>query len=242
VIYDAQFELDKIAQEQATAQQNIQAARAYFNYLLQRDLNETVQIDTTLQNRLAATSLPDLKTQSASQRTELEQLRIATAANREQIERWEDKKLPNAYAVVDLGMQGTGYRPQDQAFAFGLVGVQWDIFTGFQNREREQQANIEEQILLQQQADLQQKIQLQIHQIYYQLQASRSTVAAAQSGIRNAKQRFNIINKRYKNQQANLLQLMDARTDLTTAEIQLAIAEFSVVLKEIELVWASGGY
>ncbi|MFK7935059.1 MAG: TolC family protein, partial [Saprospiraceae bacterium] len=47
VIYDAQFELDKIAQEQATAQQNIQAARAYFNYLLQRDLNETVQIDTT---------------------------------------------------------------------------------------------------------------------------------------------------------------------------------------------------
>jgi outer membrane protein len=239
-IYRAEFELSKLDQEKATAQSQYQTAMAYVNFLLNRPLETTLDIDSTLIPEAMVFRLDELETQALQGRAEMDQLQLAQAANLEAIALEKGRRLPQVNAVLDVGFQGFGYQFQEQEYWLALASLNWNIFQGFQRQARQQQNQIEQARLQLQQQEVSQQIQLQVREAYFQVQAARSAVRAAQSGLRSAGQAFRINQKKYAQDQASLLELLDARTQFTAAQISLSIARYDWLSKLAALEYAVG--
>lgn len=241
-VYRAEHELSKLAQQLAQAQQQNHAARAYVNFLLNRPLETPLEIDSTLVPTASLFQLEELQADALRQRAELEQLNFVQAANLEALNLEKGRLLPQVNAVLDIGYQGFGYNfGEEQDYWLAAASLNWNLFQGFQRQARQQQVNIEQDRLQLQREEVSQQIQLQVQQAYYQVQAAQSAVIAAQSGLRSARQAFHLTQKKYQENQASLLELLDTRTQFTTAQISLTIARYHWLSQLAELEFATGG-
>lgn len=241
VIFNAKYELQKIESEITNANKNSELAKAYFNFLINRDLNEEIVIDKNIKPTEEAANEQALSENAVKQRKEVQQLKSAMVVNEQVVKLNEAKRLPTAAFVTDLGFQGNGYRIwEDQAFVFANISLSWDIFTGFQNEAKVQQAKIDQDILSNQYLQLQQQIQLQVKQAYFELKSSQEQVKTAKSALVNAKEGFRLIKKQYENGTTFFFRVVQAQTNMTTAQLTLSIAEFDILVKQAELDYASG--
>lgn len=243
VISRAKLEIARLEEEKALAVQQHHSAKSYVNFLLNRPLNTDVLIDTGYSAENVAIMELDLAREAGTNsRPELAQLAYAKEANSYVVRLNRLSILPKVVAVADLGAQGYGYNfDQDQRFWLAQFSLQWDLFKGFQNDAKRQQVELDQAILYQQESQLEQQIQLQIQQAWYQVRAAEIAIEAAQSGLISAKETFQITRKKYLENQASMLELMDARTQFTRARLDLAIDTFEYYSKIAELEWASGG-
>lgn len=243
VVYSAEYEISKIDKQLALANQGRKLAAAWFNFLLNRDQEAPILRDALVLNASDVRSLDLLEQQAISQRLEFSQLRYARAANARKIGLNKALALPKVNLVLDFGYQGFGYSfDKNQDFWLGQISLQWDLFKGFQNRAKTQQAYIEGQILSNQQDRLTQQIRLQVKESWHQYRAAEQSVAASRIGVKSAGAAFRIIQRKYQEDQASLLELMNARTQFTQSKLSLAIDSYDLLSKEAELGYATAAY
>ncbi|MEM7370059.1 MAG: TolC family protein [Bacteroidota bacterium] len=241
VVYAAQHEVSKLAQQQAQALRQQQMAKAYMNFLLNRPLDQLIEVDSSFQPSPMREDLNGLEDLAMQERGELRHLTLAQAANTEAIELHRSAWLPQINAVLDVGFQGYGYNwGKEQDYWLGQVSLQWDLFQGGQRKARVQQAKIDQEILLNQQSQLEQQLRLQVQEAYYKLTEAQSAIEAAKAGLRSAQQAYRLSEKKYRQDQANFLELTDARTRMTQARISLAIASYDLLIQQADLQWAIG--
>ena len=241
VISRAEHELSKLKKAEAEAIAQQQTARAFFNFLINRPLDRAVDVDSSLNIRTQLDQLDVLTQYASTNRQEIDQLKAAQAANLQAISLNKYAALPRLSAVLDVGFQGYGYTfDQDQRYWLAQVSLQWDLFQGSQRKARLEQSRLDQQMLQQQYALLNQQVHLQVQQAWNNLSAAQSSLDAARSGIRSSTQTFNLINKKYLQDQASLLEWLDARTQLTQAQISVAIDTYAYLSKHAELEWAIG--
>ena len=240
----AEYELAKIDQEAAYAEQQLQTAQAYVNFLINQPLETEIEIDTNLgtdQISHTLTDVSEMQANAVDSRWELTQLEYADQATQQNVQRNKFQFLPKAFLVLDGGFQGYGYDFGNQEFALGQVSLQWDLFNGLQKRAQYQQAKIDREILSQRKEQTTRQIQLQVRQNWYQLKAAEAVLKANHKGVKSAQTTFNLIHKKYINDQASLLELMDARTQLTQSKLSQVISNYDYLGKQAELEWAAGG-
>lgn len=243
VVYSAEYEISKIDKQLALANQDRKLAAAWFNFLLNRDQEALILRDALILNASDVRNLDLLEQQAINQRLEFSQLRYARAANARQIGLNKGLALPKVNLVLDFGYQGFGYSfDKNQDFWLGQISLQWDLFKGFQNRVKTQQAYIEGQILSNQQDRLTQQIRLQVKEAWHQYRAAEQAVAASRLGVKSAGAAFRIIQRKYQEDQASLLELMNARTQFTQSKLSLAIDSYDLLSKEAELGYATAAY
>ena len=242
VVYRSEFELSQLEQQQAQALRNKEAARNYFNFLLNRPLSEPITVDENLKENAFMDTLPaDLGEIALQNRKELRQLTHALSANHEAIQLYRHSRLPRLSAILDAGYQGFEYKfNDDQDYWMGAISLQWDLFKGFQNQARVQQLSVQEDIIQKNYTELEKQIQLEVTDNLNQLTASERSVQAARKGVQSAYQNFDIIQKKYRQQQATLLELLDARNTFTTSQINATIAHYDY-LKKIAMLESSMG-
>ncbi|MEM6766916.1 MAG: TolC family protein [Bacteroidota bacterium] len=240
-IYSAEFELSKMDRDMITAVRDIQVARSYFNFLLNRDLDIPIKIDSSLQVKMEIENLDELQTQALQSRQELRQLSMAQAANEKQVNLNKFQALPKVNAVLDAGYQGFDYTfDEDQDYWLAQFSLSWDIFKGFRNKSKTQQSRIQGDILRTQHDQLSQQIQLQVKQAFYEVEAAQAGITSARAGVKSARDVFRLIRKKYSEDQASLLELQEARTRLTQAELTLNIQTYNYLSRLAELRWAAG--
>jgi outer membrane protein TolC len=238
VLTSARYEISKVDQQLATAGKNRETARAYLNFLVNRDLTATVAVDSSLTKILpeAPESLPDLQQTALRERQELAQLGGSLRASQTAVRLNEaNATIPNLYVGGNAGFQGFGYTFRNQAYAVAQVGLQWDLFRGYEKRSRIQQAKIQTDALQTRLQDVQRQIQLQVLQAWYDLDAANESLAATQSGIVNADATFRIIDSKYRNGQALLIEFLRYQNDRLTAQLQHSLARTDVLVKRAAL-------
>lgn len=242
VVATADYELSKADHEifQLHSQQN--TARAYFNFLINRDLQADVVIDTTLLRQgVGAYDLPTLIRDAQADRHELAALRAGQSAAELALKLNEAKRtLPNAYIGAQIGFQGYGYTFKDQAYGLAQIGLTYDLFNGGQTRSKIQQARIENEKVRNQYGEVQQQIAMQVTQSWNNLESARNAWSTSQQGLRAAEETFRIINNKYRANQALLLEFLDAQNRVTNARLQVLLAWSDVLVKEAELKKAAG--
>ena len=226
-VYRAQTELKKWQQKKAEAVKSRQMARAYFNFLLNRDLNAEIEsmekqdIDLKILKREQATQ------QALQKREELKGLETYNSIADKQLERTKSNMFPTLNAVVDYGFQGSQYEfNKNQDFVLASVILEWNLFHGRKNQNKIEQARLEKKIVNHKQEELRNQIRLEVINAYYDLKAAGKAVEASRQEKQTAKKAFRITQKKYQQGKASLLELIDARNSMTEAGTDLIINQY----------------
>lgn len=235
-VYSAEAELSQIDGQIAVAEKNHHVARAYFNFLLNRNLQAEILIDDQY-DFFFADSLTTLSNHALVTRQEIRQLGFALEAARQKTRLHSaDALLPKVFLGGQIGYQGNEFSYDNESDYWLLqFGLRWDLFRGFEKRAKIAAAAIEQRALNSQLKMVALQIELEIIESYHALEAAQKALAAATAGERSAQKSFNIIHKKYQQQQALLVELLEARNRLTNAGIARAIAQYDLFISTAAL-------
>lgn len=247
VVATANYEISKADQEISRWKSQQNTAKAYFNYLINRDLQSEVLADTNIlrqqpANYTAKDTAKELVAGIEEKRQEFAVLRAGQQAAETDVRRnAANLKLPDFYLGGSFGFQGFGYTfDREQAYVLAQVGLSYDLFDGGLRKSKTQEAHIQVESIRNQTAQARQQIALQVTSAWNEWNAAQNTLVSTEAAIRAAEESFRIVSNKYRAGQALLLEYMDARNRLTTAQLQHLLAQSEVVLKEAALKKAAG--
>ncbi len=245
VIYKAQSEVAKVENALTEAENNRVNAAAYFNFLLNRPLDAAIETDVTAEKRAVAVAAPLSREieNFVMRREEITQLNLAVQTNEIKRKLDDSYKIAKIGASLDLGFQGFGFELWNRQ-AYGLLGVQLEIplYTAKGNAMKGQQTQLDIQKLQAQTAEVKSQIALQINVARTNLQTARVALIANEAELKSANEYYRLTERRWREGQALQIELIDARTQLTAAELKQNLSRYKILLADVELERAEGTY
>lgn len=230
----SQTEQQKTMASLIQAQHNTKNAASYFNFLLNRPLDDSIKIDTTAINRLITE--PDT-TMGSGRREELKQLQVMQQVYNLDYKMQKSGIIPKLNTFVDLGSQGFDFTVNNKSryYIWG-VNLQWDIFTGGQRKYRAAQSKASYNSATAKLDETQQAFQLELDQSYRNYQSAKAACKSITAQLNFAAKYYNDQKKAYRAGQLLYLELIDAENQLTGAKLQLAEAQanLQITLAELE--------
>ncbi|MBK8196581.1 MAG: TolC family protein [Lewinellaceae bacterium] len=243
IVATADYELSKADNEIFKLQSAGNTARAYFNFLLNNDLQSEVIVDSALLRTTSGDYLPEsLVAQAMQQRHEFEVLRAGQNAAETAVKLNDDnRKIPDFYLGGEAGFQGFGYKfNSDQTYALAQIGMTYDLFDAGMRKSKSQEARIDAEKMRTQYTEVQQQIALEVTQAWNEFEAAKNTFQTTRTGLTAALSTYKIVNNKYRANQALLIEYLDAQNRVTVAQLQALLAWSDVLLKEAALKKAAG--
>lgn len=255
-VYRAETEMLAVSQQQREVAKDRDLARSYFNFLLNRPLDESVdRIDESMlitanssSAEIIAASLETnennrqeaLKEWALGNRYELKQLDAAIRASESAIDISKSAFLPGVSFALDLGIQGENYGvTNDNSFYMASLVLEWKLFSAGQEKSRLQQARIETERLKTQYEELELQIQLQVQEAYDNLDVALESLKTAEERLKSSREGYRIVARQYDEGMSNQVTFLDARTTLTEAELNLNITRYDVLIRQAELEYVT---
>ena len=239
-VYRSESELSKVEVQLAQARNMLEASYAYFNFLLNRPLDTPIEIYEDVPVPVLV-SLEDASTRAIQNREELEQIRQYQVLNSHVTSLHRGNNIPGLFGVVDYGFQGEEYNfTKDDDFMVASLVMRWNLFKGTTNHFKVQQSQIEGEKLNELLTQTQQQIKLEVINHFYAVQAAYESVQSAQKQTRSALRAYELISRKYSEGQSSLLELIDARTSLTSAAANSIIAKVAYFSQLADFNFAMG--
>jgi outer membrane protein TolC len=243
-VYRARAELSELKQKLAEAGQQRDAAAQYFNFLLNRASGTPIQLisDSALAVEMARFREA---TQNVAKirREEFQQLRAGIGAAEAAVKVHTASFLPNLSLAVDYGFQGNKHDfGADRDYLVVSLIAQWNLFNGFQDAARSQQASLEVSRLRTQLAELENRIALQVRVALKDAAVAKAAIATANDRLASAQKSFELVAKKYEQGAAAQVGYIDARTAFTNAGINQILTTYDYYIKCAQLELAAGLY
>ncbi len=239
-VYRSDSELSKVEVQQARTNQMLEASKAYFNFLLNRTLDIPIELVAEIPSPVLV-SLEDASEVALQNRDELHQIEQYRQLNQHMINLHRGKNIPGLFGVVDYGFQGEKYRfTGEDDFMLASLVMQWTLFQGSANHQKVQQSKIDGEKLMELRGETRQKIRLEVISHYYALKAAYESVQSAGKQTRSALRAYELINRKYIEGQSSLLELIDARTSMTSAAANSIIAQSEYFSQLADFEYAMG--
>ena len=232
VVFRARSEIAALRQEQAAGEKNQRISAAWFNFLLNRGLDEPIEGFTPDEVPACGEADPAAdRARSLALREELALTDIGLAVRREAVRLAESARLPELSAAFTYGIQGETYRfSTENDFWTASVLLRWQLYSGAQVRARAEQARLAEQGLVTRREEIRAQIRLEVETAWEDLEVARRSREAAEEGLNSARAYFDIIARKYEAGISSQIQYMDARTQFTRAEINRMIARYDSLI------------
>jgi outer membrane protein TolC len=227
-LYRSEAELGKFDQELQNAEKNKKIAAAYFNFLLNKPLSDSVIIQEPETFPSLAGYNEEFTKSALENREELRKLEEYESISDLKVKMEKSGKVPDMFIAVDYGFQGTDYRfNKEQDYVQASAVLSWNLFKGFQNRSRIRQSIIEKDIAAQKTEEARKQIELQVISTMNKLLTAEKGIAAAETRLKNAKEAFRLVSRKYDEGQASQIEFIDARTTMTQAEENLIVSKYT---------------
>ncbi len=232
VLMRSQNEISRIMDEKLAAENTRKNAAAYFNFLLNKDFQASIAIDSILIGQ----EVPVFVGSGHGHREELDKLAAAQQINQTILKLNQSYKKPKLGGILDLGSQGTATTFNTKNF-FALLGLSLDvpIYAGGRNLQKIKQTEMEIASLGEQTKQVEEQLLLQNTLAQNSLNAARAIAQSKAGQVATGQRYYRDLLKRYKEGQANFIELLDAQTQLTNAQLQQSVARFDVWLRYVEL-------
>ena len=222
-------EISKVKAEMVQAQTKQHNAAAYFNTLLHRPMDAEIELanltspDSLLQAN-AGRLLPDVQG-----REEIQQLDKALRLNQLSLDVEQNFNKPRLNAFVDLGAQGF-LSNLDKNVPYAMAGLQleWTLWNGNRNRWQERQVELETQQLNLRRQDVVSQFQLKQKVAVEEVRAAYETLKATKQELASANEYFRVVERSYREDMASYIEYLDARTQLTNANLQKSLKVFQL--------------
>ncbi len=231
-VYRSRAELSKLDQQAAMARKNNQVAAAYFNFLLNRPFESDIVPDAVYDSIPELPGLSSLTSYAVGNREELDMLRSYSKVADDHLSMNRMDRIPSLYAAVDYGFQGRNYEfNHRQDYVFASLVMHWDIFHGFEKKAKIGEAKIERELRAAQIEETEKHVYLQALESYYDLLASAESIRASEKLLQSASSAYRVVDRKFREGQASLIEFIDARTVMTHAEENLIISQYDYHIK-----------
>ena len=226
--------------EAANQQQN---AAAYFNCLLNQNLEAPITIDSTLLEGINTTTSAIAEASSPLGREELVKLQSAQKVVGTSIKMNRSYLIPKLNAFYNIGFQGFGFRFNgDQFYQLGGLQFKWDLFRANDNKYKIQQSQLDLDALNTQYKDVEQQLTLQVRTSTNNYRSAVQTLQARVDEVQSAQETYRFAERRFREGQALQIELIDARTQLTNAQLNYSLAQLAVLTRAAELERVTASY
>ena len=239
-VYRSESELSKVEVQQAQARNFLEATRSYFNFLLNRSLDTSIELLIPDPQPIGI-NLDEASQSAVQSRDELAQIREYQQLNEHVTNLYRGNNIPGLFGVVDYGYQGEEYSfTGEDDFMLASLVMKWNLFQGTVNHQKVKQSQIEGDKLEELFLETQQQIKLEVINYYYALQADYESVQSARKQVTSAQRAYELISRKYGEGQSSLLELIDARSSLTSAAANLIIARSNYFSSLADFEYAMG--
>ncbi len=233
----ARAERAEVEQQLAEARERALAAARAFNQLLDRPLDRPVEVvpDSAFELPLDV-SADEAVAHALAMREELAQAdagvraaeagrRVATAA-----------LIPSLAGVFDYGWQGRdlAFRPGETYWTASLV-LSWRLFDGGGDLARRGAAGFERDRASVARHELAERIALEVRTAHEAAAVARSAIATADARLEAARRGYTLVRRRFEEGTASTVELVDARTALTGAELNRVVTAYRYAIRWVEL-------
>jgi len=243
VLMRTRNEISKINAEFDNSRGNQKNAAAYFNFLLNKDFTEKITLDSL--------SKDGLKSELAEgHREELDKIQTGISINRQLLGINQSYKKFKIGASLDLGSQGrfAQIASTDKNFfapnTFVLLGISFDfqVYSFGRNQLKIKQSEMEIASLNAQMQQVKNQLDLQAELAKNSLNSVKEIYESKASQVSTAERYYRDMFRRYKEGNLNFIELLDAQTQITTAQLQQSISLYDVWIKWIELERARASF
>lgn len=240
VVLKNQAQVSAVQTSLTEAQENKKNAAAYFNFLLNRAFETPIAADSTIFSSPLENALPG---DASANREELQQITSGEKALQTSLRLSQSFALPRLNAFYNVGFQGFGFNVFDKQF-YQLGGLQltWNIFKGNDNKLKIKQTQAAIDQMHTQYDDVQKQLQLQATTTRNSYAAAIEALHSAYDEVLSTKEAYRLTDKKYREGQALQIELLDARTQMTNAEIKYSLAQLNALNKSAELERATAAY
>ncbi len=236
-VFRARADRTEIEQRLAEARQRRSAAARVVNQMLHRPLDAPLDSipDSTLVLPLAIDA-EGAVTHALAYREELQQVDAGIRTGQAGVEAATAAFLPSISLGVDYGFQGrdVSFRSGQDYWVASLV-VSWNLFDGGRDAARRAAAGLEVERAQALRSDLAERIALDVRNAYDAAVVARDAIATADDRLEAARRTFELVRRRYEEGVASPIELVDARTALTAAELNRAVTAYGYVLHYVDL-------
>jgi outer membrane protein len=216
-------------------------AAAYFNCLLNENLEAPVIADSSLFER-TNTALP-AALEVAGNREELTKIQSAQKVVGTSLKMNRNYLVPKLNAFYNIGFQGFGFKFNgDQFYQLGGLQLKWDLFKANDNKYKIQQSQLDLEALKNQYKDVEQQLTLQVRTSLNNYRSAIQTLEALNDEVQSAVETYRFAERRFREGQALQIELIDARTQLTSAQLNYSLAQLAVLTRAAELERATAAY
>lgn len=225
-------------QQVLQANNSLDLARAAYNRLLGRGLDEPVVLDeVSLQSTDDA--LQVLTERALTQRAELKAMDRQVDALRDQAIAVRRETVPQVGISGGYDYQQNRYQVHEGQWSISL-GVKWNVFDGGASRDRGSAVDFQAEALSEQRNELASLIALQVRQSWLDLQTTRKRKDVTQSAINHAEENVRVVRDRYVNGLAPYTEVLDAESQRVNSENNHANALYDEVVAGFRLKHAIG--
>lgn len=233
-------EAERVKSELNSARNRVVNAQKYFNFLLNKDLESSIEADVA---GMASAPAPDTLSTSYHQREELQLLQTAREINLSTLRMNKLNRMPKVNAFLDLGSQESDWKFNSDS-RYYLVGVQLalPLFQGFRNNMTIRHTRLEVQKTELNLQNTTRQVQLAASVARNDLHTTVQNYQAAQEQLKSAQSYFNLIDKGYQQGVNTLIEFLDARNQLTSSQLQLNLRLFEMLTAEAKLERETASY
>ncbi|MFD0999398.1 TolC family protein [Ohtaekwangia kribbensis] len=221
------------------ALENRKSARAYFNFLVNRPLTDSIVLDEI-------NVLPQMDSETndeVGKREELLKLGIAKEIDENITGLSKAYIVPNVNTFLDLGSQAFDWKYNDKTryYLFG-VSLSWNIFSAGVNTYKIKQARAEQHSLVEQTDYIEDQLKTELYVRKNDFQSALAQYNAAQSQLKTAETYYNDELKLYKEGLAIYIELLDAQNQLINARLDSNIALYNTCISYAAIERASASF
>lgn len=222
----AESEIQSIEATLAQARADSQKAAWYVNFLLNRDLNTPVEVDSV---KLPA-DLTEIEVVPPTERDEVLLLRSVQGINRSLLELNRSDWIPRISGMLDLGLQNSDWAVNRESFYYFFgIELELPLFEGFRSLRRIESAELD---LKSSELDLQQTenaLKLTAATSVNELKTAFTNYRTAENHLKTAASYARLAEKAWNEGAGTFIETVDARAQLSIAGLNANICKFRVL-------------
>ncbi len=239
----SQSEIETIKAELTSAERQLENARLFLNFLLNRDPYTTIITDYSPDADLARAALLINEPADTRQREELFQLKALQTLNENVVSKNKLFWSPRLSGFLDLGAQSENlkYTSQSNFYLYGF-SLEMPLFAGFTNRHRIAQSRLDVRSTELSYDLTRQQIQVSSEVSKNFLISTYQNYLSALKQLEAAESYQRLIERGYKEGVNTFIEAIDARNQLTSAQLSVNLNQYRVLIAEAALERETASY
>ena len=214
---------------------NKEIAKSYFNFLLNRSLSDTIYVADYRKPSSQVSEL-EFTGNALKLREELSIIESQMTVYDHIADLNTSSNVPQIALAFNGGIQGEDFNSFGNSdYLVGSLVMNWTLFKGNTNKNKKQQAFLEKLKFKHQHEEAKKSIMLEVKSDFLRVKEQMHNLELAQNRESEAIEVYRIVYKRYKQGEASLIELLDARNNMVEAEAGRINTEYNLLISLAKL-------